>query len=132
MAPWRNAEGEIAGLMIMTPDVTDMVGALPMAEFISFISGCDGLIAGSAHYASPEQISGEPVDAASDIYSLGVTGFLALTGRLPFDAPTTREVIAMHLNTRPPPIVSLAPTVTYCEFNAVMDRSGPATLNVVK
>lgn len=71
----------------------------------------DGHVAGSPHYASPEQIAGEPIDAASDLYSLGVVGFFALTGRLPFDAPTAREVVAMHLNTRPPSIVSLAPTV---------------------
>jgi serine/threonine-protein kinase len=71
----------------------------------------DGHIAGSPHYASPEQIAGQPIDAASDLYSLGVVGFLAVTGRLPFDAPTTREVVAMHLNTRPPSITSLAPTV---------------------
>lgn len=71
----------------------------------------DGHIAGSPHYASPEQIAGQPVDAASDIYSLGVVGFLALTGRLPFDAPTTREVVAMHLGVRAPSIASIAPTV---------------------
>lgn len=71
----------------------------------------DGAVTGSAHYASPEQIAGEAPDAASDLYSLGVAGFLALTGRLPFDAPTTREVIAMHLNARPPSIAALAPTV---------------------
>jgi serine/threonine-protein kinase len=71
----------------------------------------DGGIAGSPHYASPEQIAGQPLDAASDLYSLGVVGFFALTGRLPFDAPTSREVVAMHLSTRPPSITALAPTV---------------------
>lgn len=71
----------------------------------------DGQIAGSAHYASPEQITGQPIDAASDLYSLGVVGFFALTGRLPFDAPTSREVVAMHLNQRAPSIASIAPTV---------------------
>ena len=70
----------------------------------------DGQIAGSPHYASPEQIAGQPLDAASDLYSLGVVGFFALTGRLPFDAPTTREVVSMHLTVRPPSITSLAPT----------------------
>jgi eukaryotic-like serine/threonine-protein kinase len=70
-----------------------------------------GLVAGSAHYASPEQIAGEPIAAPSDLYSLGVTGFLALTGRLPFDAPTSREVVAMHLNTRAPAVASFAPAV---------------------
>jgi len=71
----------------------------------------DGHIAGSPHYASPEQIAGQPIDAASDLYSLGVVGFLALTGRLPFDAPTTREVVAMHLSSRPPSITSISTTV---------------------
>src|SRR5262245_50416695 len=71
----------------------------------------DGHVPGSPHYASPEQIAGQPIDAASDLYSLGVVGFFALTGRLPFDAPTTREVVAMHLNSRPPSITSIAPTV---------------------
>ena len=60
----------------------------------------DGMITGSPHYASPEQIAGQPVDAASDLYSLGVVGFFALTGRLPFDAPTVREVSGMHLTVR--------------------------------
>jgi eukaryotic-like serine/threonine-protein kinase len=81
----------------------------------------DGQIAGSPHYASPEQITGQPVDAASDLYSLGVAGFLALTGRLPFDAPTSREVVAMHLNTRPPSITSLAPTVPQ-QLAQIVDR----------
>lgn len=71
----------------------------------------EGQVAGSPHYASPEQISGEPVDASSDIYSLGVVGFFALTGRLPFDAPTVAEVVAMHLSVRVPSIAALAPAV---------------------
>lgn len=71
----------------------------------------DGHIHGSPHYVSPEQIAGEPVNASSDLYSLGVVGFFALTGRLPFDAPTAREVLAMHLSARPPLITTLAPIV---------------------
>ncbi len=71
----------------------------------------DGRIAGSAHYVSPEQISGEPVGASSDLYSLGVVGFLALAGRLPFDAPTASEVVTLHLTQRAPSIATLAPTV---------------------
>ena len=71
----------------------------------------EGTITGSPHYASPEQIAGQPVDAASDLYSLGIVGYFALTGRLPFDAPTLREVVGMHLTVRPPTIASLAPTV---------------------
>ncbi|MEP6492541.1 MAG: protein kinase [bacterium] len=81
----------------------------------------EGLIAGTPHYASPEQITGQPVDAASDLYSLGVVGYFALTGQLPFDAPTSREVVAMHLNTRAPSIASVAPTVPV-KFAQIVER----------
>jgi serine/threonine-protein kinase len=83
--------------------------------------GIDGQITGSAHYASPEQIAGEPLDAASDIYSLGVTGFLTLTGRLPFDAATAREVVSMQLNTLPPAVSSLAPAAP-ARLSRVIER----------
>ena len=53
---------------------------------------------GSVHYISPEQIHGDPVDARSDIYSLGVVMYEMLTGRLPFDGETVEAVAMQHLS----------------------------------
>jgi serine/threonine protein kinase len=71
----------------------------------------DGRVMGNAHYVSPEQAAGEPVDARSDLYSLGVVGFYALTGRLPFDGPTPQVVVMKHLTMLAPPIASVASAV---------------------
>ncbi|MBY0550315.1 MAG: serine/threonine protein kinase [Candidatus Obscuribacterales bacterium] len=58
-------------------------------------------IAGSPAYMSPEQCRGESLDARSDIYSLAVIMFEALTGKRPFDGETELAVMAMHLNDIP-------------------------------
>ncbi|MEO5814388.1 MAG: serine/threonine-protein kinase [Gemmatimonadaceae bacterium] len=71
----------------------------------------DGRVMGNAHYVSPEQAAGDIVDARSDLYSLGICGFYALTGRLPFDAETPEAVVTKHLTERPPSIASLASAV---------------------
>ncbi len=52
---------------------------------------------GSVHYISPEQATRELVDARSDIYSLGITMFEMITGRLPFDGENTVTVAMAHL-----------------------------------
>ena len=71
----------------------------------------DGRVMGNAHYVSPEQAAGEPVDARSDLYSLGVVGYYALTGRLPFDGETSADVVTQHLTAAAPAITSVASSV---------------------
>jgi len=51
------------------------------------------------------------VDARSDLYSLGVVGFFALSGRLPFDGPDAMTVLARHVTDPPPPVASFVPGV---------------------
>lgn len=65
-----------------------------------------GELVGTAHYMSPEQAVGEPVDGRSDLYSLGVTAFYALTGELPFDAPTLPAIVAKHVNEPAPRVAT--------------------------
>ena len=79
----------------------------------------DGRVMGNAHYVSPEQAAGEPLDARSDLYSLGVVGYYALTGRLPFDAETAAEVVHQHLTALAPSITSVASSVPPRLANAV-------------
>jgi serine/threonine protein kinase len=60
-------------------------------------------LAGTASYLAPEQAKDAGVvDLRADIYSLGVTFFEALTGRLPFDGRNRMQMIFHHLNTAPP------------------------------
>jgi serine/threonine protein kinase len=55
-----------------------------------------GLIFGTPHYMSPEQGHGEPVDARSDLYSLGVLLYEMLTGSKPYVADNPMAVLYLH------------------------------------
>jgi hypothetical protein len=50
---------------------------------------------------SPEQFTGQPLDARSDIYSLGIVAYEMLTGTLPFDAKTAWEWATLHMTVAP-------------------------------
>ena len=75
-------------------------------------TGCvvDRCVAGTFHYIAPEMItSALRPDIRSDLYSLGVTLYELLTGRLPFVGRSLAELAEQHRQSEPPEIRSLAP-----------------------
>jgi class 3 adenylate cyclase len=60
-----------------------------------------GAVWGTPRYMSPEQVKGKPVDVRSDIYSLGIVLYRALTGATPFDGDTPLELMYAHIHSSP-------------------------------
>jgi len=71
----------------------------------------DSIILGTPQYMSPEQASGRPVDARSDIYSIGIIAFEALTGQLPFNGDSPIAVAMKQINDPVPDLLSKQPDV---------------------
>jgi eukaryotic-like serine/threonine-protein kinase len=68
-----------------------------------------GVIMGTVAYMSPEQVSGLPVDARSDIFSFGVVLYEMLAGRRPFAGATDLEVLKTILHGTPEPLPEVVP-----------------------
>ncbi len=70
-----------------------------------------GVVMGTSHYMSPEQTRGKPVDARSDIWSLGVVMYEMVAGRTPFEGETSTDVIVAITQKEAPPLGRFAPNV---------------------
>lgn len=69
-------------------------------------------VMGTLHYMAPERITSAcSADVRSDLYSLGVTLYQMLAGKLPFDAEVPAELIAMHRQAKPPCLRDVRPGV---------------------
>ena len=68
-------------------------------------------VMGSVHYTSPEQARGGYSDEKSDIYSLGITMFEMLTGRVPFNGETTVAIAIKHIQEELPPPREFVPEI---------------------
>jgi len=70
-----------------------------------------GLLIGTVGYVPPEQVTGDPIGAAGDVYSAGVMLFELLTGRLPFSGDTPLSIAYQHVNSGVPAPSTLAPGI---------------------
>ncbi len=76
-----------------------------------------GMVMGTARYMSPEQARGYPVDAGTDIWSLGIVIYEMTAGYVPFDGATNTDVIVAVLEREPAPLLNHRPQVP-----AALDR----------
>jgi serine/threonine protein kinase len=96
--------------MMITPQ-----GVIKLMDFGIARAGEDrsltmtGTTMGSLSYMSPEQVKGEPTDARSDLYSVGVSLYEMVTGQRPFVATSDYSIMAAHVKEAPKPPVELHP-----------------------
>jgi len=86
-----------------------LVADFGIAGLVRGAAGLDGgEVIGTPEFMSPEQALGERVDARSDLYALGVVGYFALSGKLPFEAGKATEVLAKQITEPAPPLARVA------------------------
>ncbi len=98
------------GNLLITPDgivkITDF-GIARVADQVALTVA--GQVMGTVQYLSPEQATGKPATASTDIYSLGIVAYEALTGRRPFGGDSQMAIAMAQINDAPPPLPDTVP-----------------------
>jgi len=95
-------------ILVVAPDDDFEVESVRVVDFglaklLADAGTATGAVVGTPYYMSPEQCLGEPLDARSDVYSLGAMFYEMLSGKRPFEAETVSGLISRHLQEPPPP-----------------------------
>jgi tetratricopeptide (TPR) repeat protein len=86
------------GNVLLSPDDTSYITDFGVARSLDRDRVTRvGAVVGTLDYLSPEQVAGEPADARSDIYALGLLLFEMLTGELPFRSASRAETLAQRV-----------------------------------
>jgi beta-lactam-binding protein with PASTA domain len=94
--------------VLITPDGRVKVVDFGLARATAAVGNTRaGVIIGSVAYISPEQVTGAPTDARTDVYSAGIMLFEMLTGRQPYSGETPLAVAHAHVNSDVPPVSAL-------------------------
>jgi putative two-component system response regulator len=95
--------------ILMRKDGTPMLADFGLARMVGTAPKLtsSGTVMGTPEYMSPEQIGGEEIGPASDLYALAVLAYEMLTGRVPFEGGTAAAVLVSHLNKDMPPTPEL-------------------------
>jgi len=80
-----------------------------------------GLIIGTPHYMSPEQVRGESLDARSDVYAMGILMYEVFCGKRPFESDALTAILGAHLTEIPRPPIEARPEIG-AELNAIILR----------
>ncbi|CAB4946553.1 unannotated protein [freshwater metagenome] len=93
------------GNLLITPSgevkITDF-GIARVADQVSLTA--TGQVMGTVQYLAPEQATGKPATPATDVYSLGVVAYEAISGKRPFSGDTQMAIALAQINEPPPPL----------------------------
>ena len=106
-----DAKGEVKLMDFGVARMTEAAEAMTQA----------GLIVGTPHYMSPEQVQGKALDARTDVYAMGVLLYELLVGRRPFESTSLTGILTAHIMEKPRPPIELRPDISR-ELNAIVLR----------
>lgn len=105
--------------ILLTEDGTAKVADFGIAKLADSADTMTGQIIGTMAYLSPERIAARPATAADDLYAVGVVGYQALSGRLPFPQESLAELVRAISEGQRPPLAALRPDADLALVNVI-------------